>query len=364
MFEPRLWNANGIILVTLNYRLGALGFFAHDKLDGSHGVNYGLLDMIAGLRWLNANIGAFGGDDSRITIAGISAGGMAVQMLMTSPLSEGLFQAAISQSGYGTWPLPRTRKVPSLNGSKAAESIADAIAERALGKPKGEISIKDLYKSTPEQWVKAVEGFHLPIVDGRSLMDEPGIIFRRGDQHSVPFISGGNSFDGSVFPYSGFAPRTLLDMMGEYSAQATRLYSLNALEPDSRPVEHLFGDMRYLLSARYSTTQMHQVNQPGYLYLFDYVPEEKRTEWPGAPHASEGGLLFKDGSTPVAKSMRGYWVNFIKTGNPNGEALPDWPTVTAAKVPWMVFGAAPVVKEGVRDAKLNVIESAYEKRVN
>ncbi len=107
-----------------------------------------------------------------------------------------------------------------------------------------------------------------------------------------------------------------------------------------------------------------QVNQPGYLYLFDYVPAEKRAEWSGAPHASEGGMLFKDNATPVAKSMRGYWVNFIKTGNPNGAALPDWPAVTAGKVPWMVFSAAPVVKEGVRDAKLNVIESAYEERVN
>src|SRR5690606_13161649 len=150
VFDPRLWNDNGVILVTLNYRLVAMGFFAHKKLDSSSGVNYGLLDMVAALRWVNTNIGAFGGDNTRVTIGGISAGGMAVQMLMTSPLSEGLFQAAISQSGYGTWPLPRSKNAKPLRNSKAAESVADALAGRALGKSNEDISTADLYKSTPE----------------------------------------------------------------------------------------------------------------------------------------------------------------------------------------------------------------------
>lgn len=371
-YGSQLWNKHGIILVTINYRLGALGFFAHPALnhrgtetDNHCGMaNYGLLDMVAALEWLKGNIAGFGGDPQRVTIAGISAGGMAVQMLMASPRSNGLFHAAIAQSGYAAWPLPRNRHAAPLPGSSSAEAIAARIAERALDKPEdASVSAQELYGVKAERLAMAIEGFHLPVVDGTTLVEEPGIVFRRGQQRPVPYISGGNSYDGSVFPYSGLSPVALLDVTGGQKERVINLYEIDLDQADNLGAKHLFGDLRYVLAARYTTEQMHKVRQPGYRYLFDYVPPDKKEEWPGAPHGSEGQLLFNDESSSMAAVMRGYWINFIKTGNPNGEGLLPWPVVKPGDTRWMVFQDKPVIKNAVRRNKLDLLELIYNQRV-
>lgn len=358
--DSRLWNDNGVILVTLNYRLGALGFFAHPALsDRDRGVNFALMDMLAALRWVKENVAAAGGDPDRIVIAGLSAGGMAVQMLMSSADGGGLFQAAIAHSGYGTWPLPRTRTLHPLPGSPSAEALALEIGAYATGKPAASVSASDLYATAPAQLVDAVSGFYLPIADGVSLPDEPGIVFQRGGQHAVPYLAGSTSFEGSVLPYSGISVDEVMATLGSQRETLLTAYGVNAPQTDDIGLMRLFGDMRYTRAARYTAAHMETVGQPGYLFLFDHSPPAGATRPPGARHGADGQPLFNDDSTPVIQTMRHYWVNFIKRGNPNGQGLPHWPAVNEGGIRWLVFGNAVRVVDSVEGKMLDTLDQLY-----
>jgi para-nitrobenzyl esterase len=350
-------------LVTLNYRLGALGFFAHDALDGSQGVNYGLLDIVAGLKWVNRNIDTFGGDKSRLTIIGSSAGGNAVQSLMVMPQAEGLFSAAISQSGYGTTVLPRTRHVESLTRSPRAENISKAILERAIEASSDPLLAEDLRALTANQLVNANDGLHYPIVDGITLLEEPGILFRQGKQHSVPYMSGGSTYDGSSYKAEfGLSPDTLLANTEPYADTVRALYGIETATY-APEVKQLFGDLRYVLASRHTTKQMNRVDQPGYLYMLSYIPPSERDHWRGAPHSWQKRPLFRDNSIPIINDMRQYIVNLVKTGNPNSIGLPDWPPVATGKIPWMMFGDEPKVKLDISQEKLDLLQRVYEHRI-
>jgi len=363
LVDAKLWNRQGVILVTLNYRLGALGFFAHDALDGSQGVNYGLLDIVAGLKWVNRNIDTFGGDKSRLTIIGSSAGGNAVQSLMVMPQAEGLFSAAISQSGYGTTVLPRTRHVESLTRSPRAENISKAILERAIEASSDPLLAEDLRALTANQLVNANDGLHYPIVDGITLLEEPGILFRQGKQHSVPYMSGGSTYDGSSYKAEfGLSPDTLLANTEPYADTVRALYGIETATY-APEVKQLFGDLRYVLASRHTTKQMNRVDQPGYLYLLSYIPPSERDHWRGAPHSWQKRPLFRDNSIPIINDMRQYIVNLVKTGNPNSIGLPDWPPVATGKIPWMMFGDEPKVKLDISQEKLDLLQRVYEHRI-
>ena len=363
LVDAKLWNRQGVILVTLNYRLGALGFFAHDALDGSQGVNYGLLDIIAGLKWVDRNIDTFGGDKSRLTIIGSSAGGNAVQSLMVMPQAEGLFSAAISQSGYGTTVLPRTRHVESLTRSPRAENISKAILERAIEASSDPLLAEDLRALTANQLVNANDGLHYPIVDGITLLEEPGILFRQGKQHSVPYMSGGSTYDGSSYKAEfGLSPDTLLANTEPYADTVRALYGIETATY-APEVKQLFGDLRYVLASRHTTKQMNRVDQPGYLYMLSYIPPSERDHWRGAPHSWQKRPLFRDNSIPIINDMRQYIVNLVKTGNPNSIGLPDWPPVATGKIPWMMFGDEPKVKLDISQEKLDLLQRVYEHRI-
>jgi len=363
LVDAKLWNRQGVILVTLNYRLGALGFFAHDALDGSQGVNYGLLDIVAGLKWVNRNIDTFGGDKSRVTIMGSSAGGNAVQTLMVMPQVEGLFSAAISQSGYGTTVLPRTRHVESLTRSPRAENISKAILERAIEASSDPLLAEDLRALTANQLVNANDGLHYPIVDGITLLEEPGILFRQGKQHSVPYMSGGSTYDGSSYKAEfGLSPDTLLANTEPYADTVRALYGIETATY-APEVKQLFGDLRYVLASRHTTKQMNRVDQPGYLYMLSYIPPSERDHWRGAPHSWQKRPLFRDNSIPIINDMRQYIVNLVKTGNPNSIGLPDWPPVATGKIPWMMFGDEPKVKLDISQEKLDLLQRVYEHRI-
>ena len=363
LVDAKLWNRQGVILVTLNYRLGALGFFAHDALDGSQGVNYGLLDIVAGLKWVNRNIDTFGGDKSRVTIMGSSAGGNAVQTLMVMPQVEGLFSAAISQSGYGTTVLPRTRHVESLTGSPSAEKISKAILERAIETSSDPLLAEDLRALTANQLVNANDGLHYPIVDGISLPEEPGILFWQGKQHSVPYMSGGSTYDGSSYKAElGLSPGSLLASTQPYAGAVRAFYGIKTATYTPE-VKQLFGDLRYVLSSRHTTQQMNRVAQPGYLYMLSYIPPSERNNWRGAPHSWQKRPLFRDEGITIINDMRQYIVNLVKTGNPNSIGLPDWPPVSAGKIPWMMFGNEPKIKLDIWQEKLELLQRVYEHRI-
>ncbi len=347
------WVKEGMVVVSFNYRLGALGIFSNAQLTQPEGANFSIMDMTAALRWVQTNIDSFGGDADKVTIAGNSAGGMAIQMMMVTANGAGQFRGAISQSGYGSWPLPRTANVATVKGSASAEAISRAIATRATGSLQP--SLEALYATPADAFVNAIDGFHLPVVDGITLTDEPARLFEQGKQHAVPYISGGNSYDGSVYPYAGVAPSRLLTMITPVKDKVTAAYGLAEPALTALPFQHLFGDMRYVMAGSITTRAMANVGQQGYRYFFDVAPSDK----PGAGHGSETGALFA-GNEPAVKAMQAYWRNFILTGNPNGDGLPQWQAVSVNNQNWMVFDDKAHLEKQVRENKLNLLEQAYQ----
>ncbi len=372
----------GVVVVSIQYRLGALGFFAHPALaaeaaasgepEGSHGV----LDMIAALEWVQRNAAAFGGDPDRVTIFGVSAGGMAVNTLMSTPEAAGLFHRAIAESGYGTWRLPHISEarwgLPS-----AREQGAAVIAE--AGFDLGEAPSADHLRTLPFEELGALgTGFWVPIT-GTVLPDEPGIVFARGEQHDVPYITGGNSFEGTIFRAFQVAPGDHFAAFGVREQQARSLYGANGdtdVDAERVAAATLFGDQRYVISARYLADQMKTVSSPARTYYFQFVPEAQRETFPGAPHGSEVAYAFGATNDPESErnsgadgaalgdAMAGYWTRFAATGDPNGDGAPDWPEYDGESDTWMVLDAPqPRAMQGVIKDKLDLLEAVYLARI-
>ena len=363
---------DGVVSVTLNYRLGSLGFLGHPLLETTDEpwANYGLLDMVAALGWVKRNIAAFGGDPARVTIFGESAGGMAVHLLMVVPQADGLFHRAIGMSGYGTWPLPRVRSTASAAapvGAPSAEKVAGDIVEQATEGGRGPETAEELRQIPAARLAQAVGALHLPVVDGTVVPDEPGILFARGAQHDVPFMTGGDSFDGAVMPWAGIPTEEFLGSFGDRQDRLRTLYADDFAVSDQLGANRLFGDARYVMAGRYLAEQMARVASPGYLYYFNFVPAAQRSEWPGAPHGSELAMLFGHAEDPdaleVGQAMRAYWTSFARTGDPNGPGRPRWPSYEGETDQWLVFGEETEVRAGVIKDKLDLLEARYLERV-
>ena len=372
----------GVVVVSIQYRLGALGFFAHPALaaeaaasgepEGSHGV----LDMIAALEWVQRNAAAFGGDPDRVTIFGVSAGGMAVNTLMSVPIAAGLFHRAIAQSGYGTWRLPHISE--SRWGLPSARDLGAALIAEAGFDLGDEPSAADLRALSFEELNTLGTGFWVPIT-GTMLPDEPGIVFARGEQHDVPYITGGNSFEGTIFRAFAMAPDDYFATFDEHEEHARALYGADAkADADAERVAAAtaFGDQRYVISARYLADQMKTVSAPARTYYFRFVPEAQRQTFPGAPHGSEVSYVFGDPGEPgserfagadgaaLADAMAGYWTRFAATGDPNGHGAPEWPEYDGDSDTWIVLDAPePKAVPGVLKDRLDLLEAVYLERV-
>ena len=282
------------------------------------------------------NAATFGGDPQRVTIFGVSAGGMAVNTLMSAPAAEGLFHRAIAESGYGTWSLPHISE--ARWGLPPARAQGAALIAEAGFDVDEEPSAGDLRSIPFEELIAQRAGFWVPIV-GAVLPDEPGIVFARGEQHDVPYMTGGNSFEGTIFRAFGLDPDAYFARFGEREQQARGLYGAEAGTDDDERVAAatMFGDQRYVISARYLAEQMKTVSSPGWAYYFQFVPEAQRETFPGAPHGSEVAYAFGATNDPkserypgvsgaaLGEAMVGYWTRFAAAGDPNGDGAPDWP---------------------------------------
>ena len=364
--------AQGVTFVSLNYRLGPLGFFSHPALGGE-AANFGLMDMVLALEWIRDNIAAFGGDPQRVTVFGISAGGMAVSLLLVSDAAKGLFHGAIAQSGYGSWALPRTGNAPEpaplgmgLESAPSAEALAQQLIERV--KPSTH-QARELRELDAMSLMEAVQGFHLPVVDGVTVREEPGILFLAGRHHDVPVITGGASFEGSVMPYSGISREQYKRDWGDQFDAARLLYRQDFERDPGRGMERMFGDNRYLLAARVLATGMHGKASPAWLYYLDAPVVDPMNDSPGAPHGYDGRLLFQAseiadaGRRSLAHRLTGYWLDFVRTGDPNGGSRLHWPANRSEQDNWLVFGIEDEARRGVIRKRLDFLEARYRQRI-
>jgi para-nitrobenzyl esterase len=356
--------SKGVVLVTINYRLAVFGFMAHSALaaSGEPVGNYGLLDVVAALEWVQRNIANFGGDAQRVTIFGESAGADAVNLLLVMPAAEGLFQQAISQSSsVGLAPAPRLNKRVGFNAP--AEKTAEKFIQR-LDIAGGDDLASALRALPADQLLGAMtERDRFPaIVDGQSLPDQPGILFAEGRHQRVPYITGGNSWEASLglMIGGGFSPKFAARLVP--ADQKARLYPGLSGE---RLDEAIFGDLIILSHSRYLATLMQQHGAPVYSYYLSYVADDRRARQPGAAHTDDIAFVMNTLATEpdlasvserdlrMAALMNDYWVQFAKTGDPNASELPPWPAFEPRQAKLLELGDEIVVRDGLLAERLS-----------
>lgn len=332
----------GVVLITLNYRLGYLGYFSHPALQNEdESGNFGLQDEIQALSWIQQHIGAFGGDPSKITLFGESAGAVDVMYLMASPAAKSLFHRAIIQSGGG-WGKPSTRE-------KLQTSIVDNLGEEQVPPQIDKATLRQL---STETLLKAQSrgkklGFG-PFLDNDIVPSSPSDVFSDGLQLAIPIIVGSNSWEGNLTRVSppGFLARSLIHI-----PPFRGLYQ-NRGENSERRVEMLFGDVVFGAPAQWLARQHARV-APAYLYYFDYVREALRNKLPGAGHGAEIPYAFdtlshlkdsrgkvSEADSRLASTMADCWAEFAKTGKPDCD-FSQWQPHTTERPSVMAITPSP-----------------------
>ena len=335
--------ARGVVVVTLNYRLGRLGFFAHPALTREAGAgatgNWGLMDQIAALKWVQRNIAAFGGDPANVTIFGESAGGESVDRLMVSPAAKGLFAKAIAASGGGrdSWPTVA-----------AAEAKGVAFATKEGVKGDNLAALRALPADKVQGGINLLNGdeahYSGPITDGKIVTGDVDTLLAAGKAKGIRYIVGSNSDELGFIPamFMGGFVKKATEALGD-GADAVRVaYGSPDLYKRNIPSDFTFSEPALTLASRQSP------GTPTWLYRFGYVVEEKRKSLSGASHASDvpfqfDNLMLAGGKvTPAdmaaAKLVADYWVNFARTGDPNGPGLPAWPRFAAKDGQMLAIG--------------------------
>jgi para-nitrobenzyl esterase len=351
--------SHGIIVVSLNYRLGVLGFLAHPDLSAESPLgisgNYGLLDQIEALRWIKRNIGAFGGDPSKVTIAGESAGGLSVMYLMAAPDARGLFSKAIAESAYmiSTPELKQSRF-----GAPAAEQSGANLAA-ALHAP----NIAALRAMDPQALTDAAAAAYFApfgVVDGHVLPRQLVDVFDRGEQAHVPLLAGFNS--GEIRSLTFLAPpspaspadyeRIIRERYGDLADEFLRLYPSNTMRESILATTR---DALYGWTAERLVAKQAALGLPSYLYLFDHgYPSADAAGLKGF-HASELPYVFGTltqtpphwpkipttaGEAALSAAMLDYWSSFVRSAQPRAVNQPDWPAFGSSRA-YMDFTDAP-----------------------
>ncbi|MFK7926424.1 MAG: carboxylesterase/lipase family protein [Bacteroidia bacterium] len=385
----------GVIIVSINYRLGRLGHFAFPALSAEHPEepkgSYAFMDQIAALIWVQKNIAAFGGDPSNVTIFGFSAGGVSVHSLMTIPDAKGLFHKAISQSGGGRDGVLTGRPISTENADPfykvSAESIGITFARKhgieetdkaALAKLRA-LSVEEIVDEGQEtDGQDGPRTYSGPIIDGRLVVETAESAYIAGRQAQIPLIIGSNSAEiGGSFVNTSNSKTELFALFGALEEEAIAAYDPDGKKEFTEIITQFNTDWVWAEPARFTAKAFASKDVPVYFYQFGYVPSTMRERMrDGAGHGSEVSYVFNNLSSrwgapepssedqEMAIRMNAYWVNFAKTGNPNGEGLSKWPiySPTENEILDIQLNGEAVGKPDPRQARLDIIEKAEKLR--
>lgn len=280
---PKTFVNDGVVVVTFNYRLGKLGFHDWAGWDEGNPRNFGQADMVAALDWVQANIAQFGGDPKNVTLAGHSAGGMGVQLMLTDTRAKGKFARAWTHAGYGSWPFPK-----AFNPSP---EIRARIRYRALETAR-----------PADQIVAQTPFFHLPYIDAPHLSEQPNRLWAKGYVADVPIVTGWNSYDGAgTLGGAGFSVEDFIKRIDSDEIRAA--YGADFAVSDTQAAQRIFGDMRYGVSSLELADQGN-----GWSFYYD----DRQAGAPGAYHGQQYDSLFGGAESDFREALS----QFIQTGNP------------------------------------------------
>jgi len=341
---------DGVVLVSFNYRVGRFGFFAHPALTqeaaGAPFGNYGILDQIAALKWVKENAAAFGGDPDNVTIFGVSAGGVSVNALTTTPLANGLFHKAIVQSGGGREWMGRTPTTAQAEAYGVEFARANGVEGHDA---KALTALRALPAGPVMNGVTMMSRDFTPLfADGQIVRRAIDAAYKMDEGDRVPMIIGGNDFDALFFGNDldqAYAP------LAPVRAEAKKVYDPEGKANVARIGGDIFADTVFLEPARHIARIVADKGKPVYLYRFAYVPEYLRDKLPGAPHGSETPFVFDtigllhgpmttDKDRAAAQVTHDYWVSFAKTGVPFAANGGVWKPYDPASDKIMVIDAS------------------------
>jgi para-nitrobenzyl esterase len=370
--------SKGPVIVTLNYRLGSLGFFSHPELakESGHNAsgNYGMMDAIAALQWVKRNISAFGGDPNNVTVAGESAGAIMVGALVGSPLAKGLFHRAIAESG-GWMGLTMGRMTPGQTAMANGVKTMDALGVKTIA----ELRAKPLNELTG----LSAGGL---IVDGYVIPEDTSITFMNGRQNAVDVLTGSNKDEANFGVCPGAGGRgggpgltaetfktTAQRKFGDAADDFVKLYGVTT-DAEAQPAAHMACADEINWNMRQWAVAQAKAGKKAYTYFFTRIQTVNGAPSPqGATHTAEISFAWNnpkgqatqtwnDVDIKLADQMSSYWVNFISKGDPNGNGLPKWPEykdLMSGRV--MVFGDTPQVESTTPAAKLSFYQAAYQR---
>ena len=383
----------GVILITINYRLGRLGHFAFPALSKEHPDeykgSYAYMDQIAALKWVKNNITAFGGNPNNVTIFGFSAGGVSVHSLLTIPAAKGLFHKAISHSGGGRDGVLTGRPIDKENAyplyAVSAETIGVNFARKhkiqgndaaALAKLRS-LSVEEITDGGQENDSAGLRIYSGPILDGKLVVETAETAYMAGRQPKMPLMIGNCSAEiGGAFVSNSKTKEELFASFGTLEAEANAAYDADGSKTFNEVITKFNTDWVWGEPARMTAKAFLAKKAPTYMYQFGYVPAAAQQRSPyGAGHGSEVSFVFNTlharwgtpaEATPqekeLANIMNSYWINFAKTGNPNGKGLPNWPLYNNQNQSMLDIELDGKLegKPDPRKARLEAVEKAFK----